>query len=214
MDNGVCRPASGFNLVRRRLRLTRRAPHRLPLADHRVLQGSAAPNAGLSRPSVDHVVRLRCPRISLGVNVIPEGRATSCNRVPKHAPDRVCKATAFSVCQFAGHPSRVNSCRVQRFVRVDVSHARDDPLVKKCDLDCSCRSFEAGIEIVAADREGIRAEGMPSFSESLRRRISPEASEPSWVAKIHHRGVIESPASMHVAVVGREIPYPQRSCHA
>jgi hypothetical protein len=112
--------------------------------------------------------------------------------------------------------SRADFGQEECLIRVDVSHTRDDALIKQGCLDRAGGVGRGGSELFSRYPQAIRTETRPSdFERRFRKR--PEASESTWVAEDQLRSIVEVPSCVDViSPLGRSPRAEQAelACHA
>jgi len=125
----------------------------------------------------------RVSRLPKGVAVVLEGRAAALNGTGQDLADGCGKLDDGRLLHVPAAGERVDSGRVEAFVRVDVPHPCDRALIEKRGLDRPGRPVQASDQRICTDVEGVRPEPAPRCPERRKARVGGEPAETPGVAE-------------------------------
>ena len=146
---------------------------------------------------IDAVAKLKLAALAIGIHVIGNGRAAQANCFQQHGADGSMEIAKFAGLERGSQTRGVNARSPETFVRVDVSHAAEDVLVKQERFDAGVASAQSCAELFVGGFERIEAEFAQSgFARTI--GYDSHASEAANVRVAELAAVIEREKNVSV----------------
>ena len=131
----------------------------------------------------------RCARPTECIAVIAQRRSTSIRRAVEDVVEPPGERRPLAPLDRGAGPERVDACREEALIGIDVADPRHDRLVEESRLDRPAAAGQRGREMVGErgrfGQERIRSERGPRGPERALVDMRREPAEPPWIPKHH-----------------------------
>ncbi len=185
------------------------------LRNDNALDGSAAIEARLTRPTVDRQVLTVAARLTLSITIDGvEGGAPVCNRRAQYAARRLKKPGDLIPIERIGRTAGMELAGEEHFIHVDVAQTRNEVLIEQERLQCGCAAYKAFPQDVCRKRriEGFRAKRGEEFCQASIVH-QPNAAEAPHVKEAKHASGFKIPLRAQVANIFHRSHEPEPAAH-